>query len=67
MLLMVYLGGIRMEKLLYFEPTFSDRRERLINMCAGLQRQGKSFIYILPSREAIRDVRYKLLELYLYT
>lgn len=56
-----------MEKLLYFEPTFSDRRERLINMCAGLQRQGKSFIYILPSREAIRDVRYKLLELYLYT
>lgn len=51
-----------MEKLLYFEPIFSDRRERLINRCADLQRQGKNFIYILPSREAIRDVRYKLLE-----
>lgn len=51
-----------MEKLLYFEPMFSDRRERLINMCIDLQKQGKSFIYILPSRESIRDVRHKLLE-----
>ncbi|MFW2491537.1 PD-(D/E)XK nuclease family protein [Clostridium chromiireducens] len=51
-----------MEKRLYFEPMFSDRRERLIDMCVDLQRQGKSFIYILPSREAIRDVRHKLLE-----
>lgn len=59
---MVYLGGKPMEKLLYFEPMFSDRRERLIDMCIDLQRKGKSFIYILPSREAIRDVRHKLLE-----
>lgn len=59
---MVYLGGKPMKKLLYFEPMFSDRRERLIDMCIDLQRQGKSFIYILPSREAIRDVRHKLLE-----
>lgn len=51
-----------MDKLLYFEPMFLDRRERLIDMCVDLQRQGKSFIYILLSREAIRDVRYKLLE-----
>lgn len=51
-----------MEKLLYFEPMFSDRRERLIDMCIDLQKQGKSFIYILPSREAIRDVRHKILE-----
>lgn len=52
-----------MEKVLYFEPIFSDRRERLIDLCVSLQKQGKNFIYILPSREAIRDVRYKLLEL----
>lgn len=51
-----------MDKLLYFEPMFSDRRERLIDMCADLQKQGKNFIYILPSREAIRDIRYKLIE-----
>lgn len=51
-----------MNKLLYFEPLFSDRREKLINMCISLEKQGKNFIYILPSREAIRDVRYKLLE-----
>lgn len=51
-----------MEKLLYLEPLFSDRRERLINMCIELQKQGKSFIYILPSREAIRDTRYKIIE-----
>lgn len=55
-------GGKPMDKLLYFEPIFSDRRERLINMCSNLQMQGKSFIYILPSREAIRDVRSKLLK-----
>lgn len=51
-----------MRKQLYFEPMFSNRREKLIEMCAELQKQGKNFIYILPSREALRDVRSKLLE-----
>lgn len=51
-----------MIKQLYFEPLFSNRREKLIEMCTEIQKQGKNFIYILPSREALGDVRTKLLE-----
>lgn len=52
-----------MKKILYMENLFSNRRLKLIGICEKLQREGKNFIYILPSREAIRDVRYKLLDL----
>jgi ATP-dependent helicase/nuclease subunit B len=52
-----------MKKILYMEPLFSKRRLKLIELCGNLQREGKNFIYILPSREAIRDVRYKLLDM----
>ena len=51
-----------MEKLVYFEPMFSNRREKLIELCTKLQKEGKYFIYILPSREALSDVRFKLLD-----
>lgn len=51
-----------MKKTLYFEPLYSDRREKLIDLCADLQRQGKNFIYILPSREALGDVRMKFIK-----
>lgn len=50
-----------MRNKLYFEPMFSNRREQLIDLCIELQKQGKNFIYILPSREALGDVRSNLL------
>lgn len=52
-----------MERILYLEPLFSNRRERLIDLCARLNMEGKSFLYILPSREAIQDVRFKIFKL----
>jgi ATP-dependent helicase/nuclease subunit B len=51
-----------MRKVLFMEPLFSNRRLKLIEVCETLQREGKNFIYILPSREAIRDVKYRLLD-----
>jgi ATP-dependent helicase/nuclease subunit B len=52
-----------MDKILYFENLFSDRRSRLIEKCTDLQRAGKNFLYILPSREALRDVRYSIIKI----
>ena len=51
-----------MDKILYFENLYSNRREKLIEKCCELQRQGKNFLYILPSREAIKAVRYSIIE-----
>ncbi|MGH4140607.1 PD-(D/E)XK nuclease family protein [Clostridium sp.] len=51
-----------MNKIIYFEKLFTKRREKLIEYCSELQKSGKNFIYILPSREAITDVRYSLIE-----
>ncbi len=51
-----------MNKIIYFEKLFTKRRETLLEYCAGLQKCGKNFIYILASREAITDVRYSLIE-----
>ncbi|MBK5242526.1 PD-(D/E)XK nuclease family protein [Clostridium sp.] len=51
-----------MNKIIYFEKLFTKRREKLIEYCSELQKAGKNFIYILPSREAITDVRYALIE-----
>jgi ATP-dependent helicase/nuclease subunit B len=52
-----------MDKILYFENLFSDRRFKLIEKCVDLQRKGKNFLYILPSREALRDVRYSIIKM----
>ncbi|NMM63095.1 hypothetical protein HBE96_10365 [Clostridium sp. P21] len=51
-----------MERIVYFEPLFTKRREKLVESCVKLQRQGKNFIYLLPSREAIKDVRYSIID-----
>lgn len=51
-----------MNKIIYFEKLFTKRREKLIEHCSELQKDDKNFIYILPSREAITDVRYALIE-----
>ncbi|MBU3189950.1 PD-(D/E)XK nuclease family protein [Clostridium bowmanii] len=51
-----------MNKIIYFEKLFTKRRENLLEYCSELQKCGKNFIYILPSREAIMDVRYALIE-----
>lgn len=51
-----------MNKIIYFEKLFTKRREKLIEYCSDLQKSGKNFMYILPSREAITDVRYALIE-----
>ncbi|MGV8979669.1 PD-(D/E)XK nuclease family protein [Clostridium sp.] len=51
-----------MNKIIYFEKLFAKRREKLLEYCSELQKCGKNFIYILPSREAIMDVRYALIE-----
>lgn len=47
-------------KIIYIEPTFFKRRVELVDMCVDLRRQGKTSLYILPSREAIWDVRLSL-------
>jgi ATP-dependent helicase/nuclease subunit B len=60
--LVIFYGVRIMKRQLYFEPMFSNRREKLIELCVELQNQGKNFIYILPSREALGYVRYKFLE-----
>ena len=51
-----------MSKIIYFEKLFTKRREKLLDYCTELQKSSKNFIYILPSREAITDVRYSLIE-----
>jgi len=51
-----------MSKIIYFEKLFTKRRENLLQYCSQLQKSSKNFIYILPSREAITDVRYSLIE-----
>jgi ATP-dependent helicase/nuclease subunit B len=51
-----------MDKILYFENLYSKRREYLINKACELQNAGKNFLYILPSREAIKAVRYSIIE-----
>ncbi|MGH4120957.1 PD-(D/E)XK nuclease family protein [Clostridium sp.] len=51
-----------MNKIIYFEKLFTKRREKLLEYCSELQKKGKNFIYILPSREAITDVRYALID-----
>jgi ATP-dependent helicase/nuclease subunit B len=51
-----------MDKILYFQQLFSNERSELIDKCIELQRTGRNFLYILPSREAIRSVRYAILD-----
>lgn len=51
-----------MANTLYYDELFSNRRSELIDRCVELQRQGKNFLYILPSREAMKEVRQDILE-----
>lgn len=51
-----------MERKVYMEKLFSKRREKLIDMCIELQKQGEKFLYIMPSSAAIRQVRSKLID-----
>jgi ATP-dependent helicase/nuclease subunit B len=51
-----------MSKIIYFEKLFTKRRENILQYCSQFQKSSKNFIYILPSREAITDVRYSLIE-----
>lgn len=50
-----------MANTLYYDELFSNRRSELIDRCIELQRQGKNFLYILPSREAMKEVRQEIL------
>ncbi|EFG89076.1 hypothetical protein CLCAR_1260 [Clostridium carboxidivorans P7] len=50
-----------MERKVYMEKLFSKRREKLIDMCIKLQKQGERFLYIMPSSVAIKEVRKRLL------
>lgn len=51
-----------MDRKVYIEKLFSNRREKLIDRCIELQRQGKKFLYIMPSSAAIFQVRNKFIE-----
>ncbi len=44
-------------RILYFEPYFRKRRHALVMECIGHIKQGQTALYILPSREAMFDVR----------
>ncbi|WP_183128182.1 PD-(D/E)XK nuclease family protein [Clostridium autoethanogenum] len=50
-----------MERKVYMEKLFSKQREKLIDMCIRLQKQGERFLYIMPSSAAIKEVRRELL------
>lgn len=41
----------------HIAPLFSNHRMELIDFCLRLQRQGMGFLYILPSRDSIFNVR----------
>lgn len=46
-----------MKRIIYSEELFSKRREILIDYCCELQKSGKRFLYILPNRESLKNVR----------
>lgn len=46
-----------MKRIIYSEELFSKRREILIDYCCELQKLGKRFLYILPNRESLKNVR----------
>lgn len=47
-------------KTIYRESLSAKGRKLLMDMCVDLERQGKIFLYIVPSREAIKYVRHSL-------
>lgn len=49
---------------LYYVPLYSNSRDEIIDKCINVLERGKKFIYILPSREAIFDVRNKFIDKY---
>lgn len=49
---------------LYYLPMYSDIRRRIVEQCVKALENGNKFIYILPSREAMFDVRNRLVERY---
>lgn len=52
-----------MKKVIVTNP-FTDIRDRIIDICVDKMQKGKGFLYILPSRESIFEVRDKLMNRY---
>ncbi|NLL05413.1 MAG: hypothetical protein GX270_06410 [Clostridiaceae bacterium] len=47
---------------LYYLPIYSDIREKIVEQCVNALENGNRFIYILPSKEAMFDVRERIIE-----
>ncbi|MCX7843731.1 MAG: PD-(D/E)XK nuclease family protein [Clostridia bacterium] len=51
-----------MKKLLYYTPLYSKSREHIVEILAKTISDGRKAVYILPSREAMFDVRRKIMD-----
>lgn len=49
-------------KQLYYVPLYTNSRDKIIDKCIDVLNQGKRFVYLLPSREAMFDTRNKFIE-----
>lgn len=59
---MGYVVGNGVMKVLYYEPYASMRRTELVKKCIDYIQRGYTALYILPSREAMFDVRRLFIE-----
>lgn len=56
-------GGVSMKRA-YYTSFFNKSREALVNKCLDAIKDGQKVVYILPSREAMFDVRNRFIDSY---